>query len=664
MALKLDTILTSVNVAEELKEEDLTEIGDDVHSGYEADSESRRDYDESLKLWTKLALQVFEKKTYPWKDASNVKYPLLSTAAMQFAARAYPSLIPSSGHIVKCRVLGADPDGQKKERADRVSKFMSYQILDEMEEWEEEMDKLLITVPIAGTVFKKTYWDSERERNVSSVVMPKDLIVNYWAKDLESAERITEVYKLSKRKYEEKKRQKLFLDVELGDPVIAIEVNTQEDPHKMSAPSSDDETTPYIILEQHRFLDLDDDGYPEPYVVTVEENSKKVLRIVARFSTEDVIVDEKSDIVKIIPQQYYTKFGFVPNPDGGFYDIGFGQLLGSINASADTLINQLIDAGSLSNLQSGFISKGLRPKMGESMFSPGEWKAVNATGQDLKQGIFPLPLREPSKVLMELLTFLIQSGKELASVAEIFVGKMPGQNTPATTTMATIEQGMKVFTAVYKRMFRSLTREFRKLYRLNKTYLNPQTEAEFLDAPMEQSDFQGPDNDIIPAADPASISQQEKQVKVQAVMQLMPMGVINPMAFAQYYLEAFEVPNVEGLLMQPQPQVDPEQQRMEQEAQIEQQMAQMKMQGESQKQQVKEAESQAKLKAEREKSDIKIRNEAILGDLKVQNAMMQGAQKSSQADASHRQKMMMQQEKHRAAVQQSKEKAAQKPKRG
>jgi len=660
--LDISEILEEDNVAEMLSETELTSIGEEALKGYKADRQSRAPYEELLSKWTKLALQISEEKTFPWQGASNVKYPLLATAAMQFAARAYPSLVPSNGEIVKVRVLGKDPTGQKKERASRIGKFMSYQVLDEMEEWEEEMDRLLITLPIAGTVFKKTYFDPDKGRNVSCTVMPKDLVVNYWAKDLESAERCTQIYKYTKLKIQEKIRSGFYVNADLGDPQIVVE-DQSADPNEMVAPSEVDSTTPFTILEQHGYLDLDKDGLAEPYVITFEETSGKVLRIAPRFSESDVFLNAEQEIAKITAQQYYTKYSFVPNPDGGFYDIGFGRLLGSINAAADTMINQITDAGTLSNMQSGFIAKGLRVKMGESGFRPGEWKEVNATGQDLKNSLFALPLREPSAVLMNLLQFLITSGKELASVAEIFVGKMPGQNTPATTTMASIEQGMKVFTAVYKRIFRSMTKEFRKLYRLNKVYLNPQTEVEFLDAPMEQSDFQGPDNDVIPAADPASVSAQEKQVKVQHAMQLLQLGTINPMELTKRYLEAFEIPQIEELLMQPQPKVDPEVEKMKQEAAIQKEAHQQKMQSEQQKAQLKATETSQKLQVEDQISQTKIKNAAIMGDLKARNELIGSTIKRGQENQSHRQKMAMQAEKHQQALKQVKEKKATQPKR-
>ena len=665
--LDIHDIMESVNVAELLSDKHLEKMGINCFDGYKLDLESRKDFDKLLDKWTKLAIQISEDKSYPWPKASNVKYPLLAIASMQFAARAYPSLVPSNGQVVKVKVLGYDRDGMKRTRADRVSKFMSWQLMDEMEEWEEEHDRLLITLPVVGTMFKKTYWDSMKQRNVSCLVMPKELIVNYWAKNLNDVERITEIHYMSARKIQEKIRTGLYLDVDLGEPVISSDNQTQEmttNPSQLMKPSRVDHTTPFTILEQHCYCDLDKDGYAEPYIVTFEENSKKVLRVVARFTPQGVVMNEDNEVAYITAQQYYTKYGFVPNPDGGFYDIGFGRLLGTVNEAVDTLINQVIDGGSMSNLQAGFIAKGLRMKMGETRFTPGEWKHVNATGQDLKAGIFPLPTREPSAILMNLVTFLVTSGKELASVAEIMVGKMPGQNTPATTTMASIEQGMKVFTAIYKRVFRSMTQEFRKLYQLNKTYLNPETEVEFSDEPMPKSDFDGPENDILPAADPASVSAQEKQAKATAVMQLLPLGTVDPVWATQQYFEAFEIPGGERGIRTPEPKPDPEAEKIKLEAQIESQEASQRIQGEAQKQKIREAEAASKAREEKVRSDMKIKNEAILGSLKVRNALQEGGVKRLTAAQQHAQKMAQASEKHALAMRQAAEKKAATAKKG
>jgi len=637
--MKLEKILEAVNIADSLSEQKLIEIATQVVDGYENDLTSRKPWEKDIDKWTELALQISSEKTYPWSNASNVKYPLLATASMQFAARAYPSLVPSDGKIVKCKVVGKDPDGQKTLRAERVSKHMSYQVMNEMRTWEEDMDKLLIGLPITGTMFKKTYWDSGKAVNQSSLIFPKNLVVNYWAKSLEEAERITEKIAMSARKVRERQLQKVFRDVELPEPT-GTSMDSREEKSNVQHSTSEDETTPYLILEQHTYLDLDDDGYPEPYVVTVEHSSRTILRIVARFDAEGVYLNDKQQVTSIDPIHFYTKFSFVPNPEGGFYDIGFGRLLGTINASVDTIINQLIDAGTLSNLQAGFIGKGLRIKMGETKFSPGEWKAVNATGDDLRKQILPLPVNAPNPVLMQLLQYLVQSGKELASVAEIMVGKMPGQNTPATTTMATIEQGMKVFTAVYKRVFRALSEEFKKIYKLNKKYLNPETEVAVLDEPIEQSDYYGDANDLIPAADPAAVSQQEKQAKAQMLLQLMGLGTLNPMAVTQYVLEAHEIPQAEKFIMQPQPKPDPKMQEMQMKAQLEQQKAQAKMQVDGVKLKMQMASEQEKAALEKQARELDLRYNMIENALKVQAAQQQHGQKMSQQADTHRMNMI------------------------
>lgn len=674
--MKLEKILESTNLATDLKEEQLITIGDNVVRGYETDLDSRKPWEEDLKNWTELALQISTKKTYPWPDAANIKYPLLATAAMQFAARAYPTLVPSNGKIVQCRVIGKDPTGEKIQRARRVSIHMSYQVMEQMDGWEEDMDKLLISLPIAGTCFKKTWWDNAKQKNCSKLILPKSLVVNYWTRILEEAERVTEVFYLSRRKVKERQLLGIFREIDLGDP--------QSDEHLTTSTNTtfqrvgeDDETTPYTILEQHTYIDLDNDGYAEPYIVTVELSTKKVLRIVPRFSSEDVLVSEDKKIKMIEPKQYYTKYGFIPNPDGGFYDIGFGRLLGPLNNSANTLINQLVDAGSLSNLQAGFIGKGLRIKMGESRFQPGEWKAVNAVGDDLKKQIFPLPVREPSEVLFKLLDLLLKSGKELASVAEIFVGKMPGQNTPATTTMASIEQGMKVFTAVYKRVYRALTSEFRKLYKLNREYSNPEEYISVLDEPVQQSDYEGPEDDIIPGADPTAVSSQEKQAKVQAVMQLLQLGTINPMEATLMYLDAHEIPEqqIQKLVMQPQPKTDPKVEALQAKAQVDQSKAQNDMMIAREKlkmdQMTKEQEMMHKAKLQQmelqgKEMESMLKGRAAQMDMQVaaathQQQLVQQAQQGQmdmqQAHANHQMQLQHQKQNNQQKLTTSKEKS-------
>jgi chaperonin GroES len=498
-------------------------------------------------------------------------------------------------------------------------------------------------------MFKKTYWDTIKEVNCSHIVLPTNLIVNYWAKSLRDAERISEVLEINQRVMKERQQSGIWLEsVELGDPSLAEALERSNE----SSPAQADSTTPYIFIEQHTYLDLDDDGYKEPYIVTFHKATSKVVRIVARYDDKTTYFTEDGDISKIEPIQYYTKFGFVPNPDGGFYDIGFGILLGPLNESVNTLINQLVDAGTLNNLQNGFIGKGLRLRMGETRFSPGEWKVVNSTGDDLKKQIVPMPSKEPSKVLFELMGALITSGKELASVAEIFVGKMPGQNTPATTTMASIEQGMKVFTAVYKRLYRSLSEEFAKLYRLNGLYLNPNTYVELVDTDVGPDDFKGETHRIMPGADPTAVSQTEKLMKAQGLMEMMAQGMpLDPLKVMIRILEAQEQPNWQELIPpqimesgQIPPKPDPKMQEMQMKGQLEQQKAQGQLQALAAKTEIEKSSAQAKLamEAQSHQQDMQQKAEQMQQDAAIAThkqrifsaeksmEMMQGARQSEE----------------------------------
>lgn len=609
--------VSSVNIAAELDEEQLIKIGKDAKNGFDADEDSRSEWLKDTADWLNLAKQLRDEKHWPWRGASNVKYPLISTAAMQFSARAYPSLVPGDGTIVKARIIGKDPDGQKQAKADRISKYMSWQYLYEMPRWEEDMDRMLIMLPCVGMMFKKTYFDPLSEKPVSELVAAENFVIDYWADDIESADRYSEIIYLSKRKVDEKIRSKEYLNAQLGEPIYQETGDKETKQHDLVAP--------YKLIQQATWLDLDDDGVKEPYTVVFDYNSSKVLKITARFLPQDIKLDKKGKIIAIDAQCYYTKFGFIPNPDGGFYDLGFGHLLGPLNESVNTLINQLIDAGTLANLQAGFVGKGLRLKMGDSPLRPGEWRAVNAVADDIRKQMLPLPAKEPSNVLLQLLGTLITSGKELASVAEIFVGKMPGQNTPATTTMASIEQGMKVFTAIYKRIYRALDKEFKKLFYINSAYLNPKTYAAVLDEPIDPKDFDKETYDICPAADPNASSQQEKLMKAQALVELIPLGTVDPMEVTIRILQAQDQPNWEklipGMAQTGQPQMpqkeDPKMVEMK-----------MKMDAEQKKAELKQQEMQQKMAMNQRDAEFKLQMKAQEHQVNMQSKMEQ-----AQADA-------------------------------
>jgi len=553
--MKIDTILSSENLGTEFSEDELNEIATELLDGVESDERSRKGWRDSQDDAVRLAMQVVEGKTFPWKGAANVKYPLLSTAALQFASRAYPALVPGV-NLVRGKVNGYDTDGMKMAKADRIGKHMSYQLIEQMQDWEEDMDKLCMSLPILGTMFKKTYYDSVKQQNVSELVYPQDLIVNYWAKSLEDAQRVTQLIQMSDNEIYEKVVSNIFLDWgdELYKAVPVESVNDVADEvHKINQPETVDKSTPHEIAEIHCYLDLDNDGYSEPYVVTIHLESEKILRIVARFDQDGLYMDGKK-VLRIEPINYYTKFSFVPDPTGAFYDLGFGLLLGPINETINTTINQLLDAGTLSNMQAGFISKGIRLKGGEKSFEPGEWKWVNTTGDDLRKGIIPLPVREPSNVLFTLLNLMIESGEKMASVTDMLMGQNPGQNQPATTSMNVLEQGLKVFTSIYKRMYRSLKKEYRKLFLLNSKYLPEMEYFNILDLGKEQqsvafkADYDLKSADVVPYADPNVASESLKMLKAQALTELLQLGTLDPMEVTKRLLDAQNQPMPEALL--------------------------------------------------------------------------------------------------------------------
>lgn len=548
----------SDNVSELIDEDKLIEIASQVQSGYDEDVNSRKEWAVRQDEDMKLALQVQESKSTPWPNASNFKYPLLTTATMQFGARSYPSLVTSPS-IVKGRVTGFDLTGDKAKSADRVGKHMSYQLIEEMDNWEEDMDRLCLSIPIVGCMFKKTYFSPSKSKNVSELVYPKHLVVNYWTKYLKDAPRITHEIHLSENDIYERIESGLFTDQDYTKDQIE-EDTTQNEVHGLQTPS--DDTTPYLFLEQHTWLDLDDDGYKEPYIVTICNG--KVARIVAGFDLDSVTVRD-DQVIRIERIEYFTKYGFVPSPDGSFYDVGFGLLLGGINDSINTTVNQLHDAGTMSNRAGGFLGRGAKLKGGKHTFKPFEWQQIQSTGEDLRKNIVPLPVREPSNVLFSLLGLMIEAGKELSSTVPMMVGQNPGQNQPATTSMAVVEQGSKVYSSIFKRLHRACHQELKKLKRLNRLYLPPESYFQVLDKEEEgmdkifQKDYGEDVTDVQLYSDPNIISETHRLIKAQQVSEMMQQNLIpNPEAAAKIILEAMDLPNIEELLTPPPPQPSPE----------------------------------------------------------------------------------------------------------
>jgi chaperonin GroES len=310
------------------------------------------------------------------------------------------------------------------------------------------------------------------------------------------------------------------------------------------------------MLEQHCHIDFDDDGYAEPYIVYVRRDNKQVARIVARYTKSDVERNKDDVILSIKAEQYFTKYPFVPSPDGGFYDLGFGVLLGPLNESINTIINQLVDAGTMANTAGGFLSRGIKLRGGNYSFNPMEWKHVDTTGDDLRKGIVPLPVREPSQVMFTLLNLLINYGERIGGSVDILSGQNPGQNTPAETTRTMAEQGMKIFNGIFKRTHRSLKQEFRKLYRLNQIFITENTpyvsNAQGTGMVLA-TDYEGPVTDVMPTADPSITSDAQRLNQAVAIAGRVAAtpGLYNRYEAEHAFLKAIKVTNIDKILPDP-----------------------------------------------------------------------------------------------------------------
>lgn len=555
------------NLSELLSSEDLTNIGNWVWDNYDADCFSRVAWERRTNAAMDLAMQVQKDKSFPWQGCSNVAFPLVTIAALQFHSRAYPAIV-NGRSVVQCRVIGEDKEGNLTKRADRISKHMSWQLLEQDEEWEEDTDRALLTLPIVGTVFKKTFFDPSKGHNVSKLVMARDLVLNYYAKSVNSCPFKTEIIPLFHNDIYERVMRGEYCDCleegwYLGGAQPSENQTNQyaadKDNRAGLTPPTPSDRTPFTVLEAHCWMDLDCDGYEEPYIATIEEGSKQVLRIVARFNREeDIERNNAGRIIRITATEYYTKIPFVPSPDGSILDIGFGILLGPLNESVNTSINQLFDSGTMNNTAGGFLARGAKIRGGIYQFSPFSWNRVDSTGDDLRKSIVPLPVREPSAVLFNLLSLLIDYTNRIAGVTDAMVGQNPGQNTPAETHRTMLEQGQKIYSAIFKRVWRAMKREFKKLYILNSLHLPSKFVFGDGTSFVYQEDYTGSSSAVVPVADPTIVSDNARFAQASL---LKAAAVTNPGydsdAVERRYLRALQIDDVDiiypGLANKPPP---------------------------------------------------------------------------------------------------------------
>jgi len=521
-----EATLGSANLCNEFSVEDLKKIGQWCAECYERDKKSREVWLQRSEGALELAMQVQKEKTFPWQGCSNIIFPLVTIAAMQFHARAYPVIV-SGKDVVKCRSFGADPEGIETRRAQKVSDHMSWQLLEQDGSWEEETDLGLLNVAIVGCGFKKTYYSSDRGYNISSYVHAKDLVFDYWAKSIDSAITKTHIIPLFRNEIYTRVRSGQYRDVlddswYLADATVPSNAQRSEQDKRdgLTQPTAN-HNTPFTMCEQHCWLDLDGDGYAEPYIITFEEASNEVVRIVTRFDRmEDVHYNKAKQIIKIDAWEYFTKVPFIPSPDGSIMDIGFGVLLGPLNESVDAAINQLFDAGTLANTAGGFLGRGAKIRGGVYEFAPFSWNRVDSTGDDLRKSIYPLPVREPSSVMFNLLNMIIDYTGRISGSTDINVGESVGQNTPAETARTMSEQGQKIYTAIFKRIWRGMKKEFEKLYQLNSVHLPAFISFGAGGQTIGREDYRGSPGAVVPVADPTVASAAERYGKASAVKQL------------------------------------------------------------------------------------------------------------------------------------------------
>ncbi len=561
---------TDGDLSELLDDDVLAKLGNEVKEDWERDNNSRQEWVDQCKAsLDKAAQSKTEAKNYPWTGASNVQYPILTVAAQQFAARAYPAIVKGD-EAVGVKVLGtmppalppeAPPEIQqmaqqageqytaKQARAKRVKTWLNYGLFYKMPDWEGDMDILLNQVPITGMGFKKVYYNPKRGCTVSEYVNPLRLTVPSDTVSLEYCPRITHDFDLYPYQIVAGMRSGLYREID----------------YDWNADSDEDQKL-RIGLEQYRLHDLDEDGIPEPYIITVDSETCKVLRIEADYDISDiktVDTEEGQKVVGIARREHFVAFPFMPDPKGRFYAMGFGQLLAPLTDVINTALNELIDAGHAQNAGGGFIASGLRIQgAGQTnvlRFKPGEFKVVNSSAQDLRGQIFERTVPQPSQVLFNMLELCLGAAKDIASVKDVLTGEAP-TNAPVGTTLALIEQGLQSFTALYKRIYRALKQEFKLIYECEARYglTNPEIEQAYkdlLDDPRAdfKADFNPKGDDIVPVSDPTVVTKAQALAKaqvIQNVAQALP-GVVNPQKAALRVFQAADIDNPEELIAQP-----------------------------------------------------------------------------------------------------------------
>ena len=543
------------NLADLLPDDVLDPLGNELHVNYTDYKNSRKDWEKSYTSGLDLLGFQYENRTEPFKGASGATHPVLAEAVTQFQSLAYKELLPSGGPV-RTQIVGKI-DPAKEQQAQRVKDYMNYQIMDQMKEYEAEFDQMLFYLPLAGSAFKKVYYDEIMQRAVSKFVPADDLVVPYTATSLDDAESVIHVVRMSENEVRKKQVGGFYRDIELN-PAHLMETELQEKEKKIEGVTRGRDERIYTILECHINLDIegfedvdpqtgDFTGIKLPYVVALEEGTRKVLSIRRNYEVKD---PKKEKI------QYFVHFKFLPGL--GFYGFGLIHMIGGLSRTATAALRQLLDAGTLANLPAGFKMRGIKMRDEAQSIQPGEFRDVDAPGGNLRDAFMLLPFKEPSQTLLALMGVVVQAGQRFASIADLQVGE-GNQQAAVGTTVALLERGSRTMSAIHKRLYASMKREFILLSRVFKLYLPPVYPYDVVGGQRQimQTDFDAR-VDILPVADPNIFSQTQRISLAQTELQL---AASNPKMHNQYevYRNMYEALGVKDidLILKPKPPMIP-----------------------------------------------------------------------------------------------------------
>ena len=540
------------NLAEVLGDDVLDEMGSELVQNYMDYKVSRKDWEATYTKGLDLLGFKYTERTEPFRGASSATHPVLAEAVTQFQAQAYKELLPANGPV-RTQILGA-PSRQKEDQATRVKDFMNYQIMDRMTEYEPEFDQMLFYLPLSGSTFKKVYYDSLLGRAVSKFVPADDLVVPYSATSLDDAESVIHVIKISENELRKQQVSGFYKDVDLAAPPMNTDQITKKE-QELEGVQQTKQDDIYTLLECHVNLDIEgfEDMDPQtgeptgiklPYVVTVEESTRSVLSIKRNYKLDDPMKNKIN---------YFVHFKFLPGL--GFYGFGLIHMIGGLSRTATAALRQLLDAGTLSNLPAGFKTRGIRVRDDAQPIQPGEFRDVDAPGGNLRDSFLPLPFKEPSPTLLQLLGIVVQAGQRFAAIADMQVGD-GNQGAAVGTTVALLERGSRVMSAIHKRIYSALKIEFKLLAEVLKTYLPPEYPYDVVggNKTIKVQDFDDR-VDILPVADPNIFSQTQRISIAQTELQL---AMSNPKIHNLYQAyrgmyEALGVKNIDLILPPPKP---------------------------------------------------------------------------------------------------------------